>query len=213
MVAAAAFPPFVALLLVGGIPDRRAGQRPDPAADQRARGAVAVPGDAVAGDAPHDAPDNRSGRCAPPATAPRHLGILRIIIAAVRRAITGRRRRIACAMSFDRALVSAFVPAAVGRVIGAGPASGPAALGIIAAVDVTIIRFARHAVGIAGIDAGIGRGGGAIVELRRRVAGKGHAAGQQNRPDGAQKQNRPHAQLPVPPSPRLPRSTRRQAIG
>src|SRR3546814_14747590 len=56
---AAARPPLLAFLLVGGIADCRTGERADPGADQRAGGAVAAAGNAVAGDAPHERSDTR----------------------------------------------------------------------------------------------------------------------------------------------------------
>src|SRR3546814_7462605 len=87
---------------------------------------------------------------------------MRVVPAAII-GIIGGRRRIAGAMTLDRALVAPFVNAAVGRFIGAVPSAGPAAFGIIGPVHGAIVGLARYAVGIAGVDARIGIGGGAIV--------------------------------------------------
>src|SRR3546814_19355589 len=81
---AAALPPLLAFLLVGGIADCRTGECADPGADQRAGGAVAAAGNAVAGDAPHEPADNRAAHCAPAATAAfQFCVIMRVVTAAI----------------------------------------------------------------------------------------------------------------------------------
>src|SRR3546814_10420555 len=107
---AAARPPLLAFLLVGGIADCRTGECTDPGADQRAGGAVAAAGNAVAGDTPHEPADNRAAHCAPPATAAFHFRfIMRVVPAAIIGIIISGRRRIAGAMALDSALITAFV--------------------------------------------------------------------------------------------------------
>src|SRR3546814_13620859 len=91
---------------------------------------------------------------------------MRVVPAAII-GIIGGRRRIAGAMTLDRALVAPFVNAAVGRFIGAVPSAGPAAFGIIGPVHGAIVGLARYAVGIAGVDARIGIGGDARTGERR----------------------------------------------
>src|SRR3546814_16121130 len=74
----------------------------------------------------------------------------------------------------------------------------PAALGVIGAVHGAIVGLARHAVGIAGVDARIGIGGDAIVE--RRLFGA-RMARQPQRPRGPpQHHERAHELPPVPPA-------------
>src|SRR3546814_7594052 len=112
---AAALPPLLAFLLVGGIADCRTGECADPGADQRAGGAVAAAGNAVAGDTPHEPADNRAAHCAPPATAAFHFRVITRVVPAAIIGIIGGRRRIAGAMALDRAFIATLVTAAVGR--------------------------------------------------------------------------------------------------
>src|SRR3546814_20502401 len=102
-------------------------------------------------------------------------------------------------MALDSALITAFVNTAVGCFIGAVPSAGPAALGVIGAVHGAIVGLARHAVGIAGVDARIGIGGAAIVE--RRLFGA-RIAPHQHKPPGPpqQHQRSPHLS-PFSPAP------------
>src|SRR3546814_15597835 len=99
-------------------------------------------------------------------------------------------------MALASALITAFVNTAVGCFIGAVPSAGPAALGVIGAVHGAIVGLARHAVGIAGVDARIGIGGAAIVE--RRLFGA-RMDRQHQRPRGQPHHpERAHDLLPVP---------------
>src|SRR3546814_17368219 len=104
--------------------------------------------------------------CAPPATAAFHFRVITRVVPSAIIGIIGGRRRIAGAMALDRAFIATLVTAAVGRFIGAVPGAGPAPLGVIGATRGSIVAFARYAVGIAGVDARVGIGGGSITARR-----------------------------------------------
>src|SRR3546814_13715812 len=127
--------------------------------------------------------------CAPPATAAFHFRVITRVVPSAIIGIIGGRRRIAGAMALDRAFIATLVTAAVGRFIGAVPGAGPAPLGVIGATPGAIVDFARYAVGIAGVDARIGIGGGSIVQ----------------RPLFRPRLGRPHQ--PPPPPPPKPQPT------